>query len=215
VGQPRQHSANVRKCRSVVGDAELEVRIGLLQNRVDRRLEPRSLRIVHRHDETDDRAAGIRLGEAAHGRELRRSRGVQHEPAPVLAPAGGSGVSHADGPPQVAVTTDQPCQRRWPVVDECQRPGCGPVQGLLTARLRGNHSAHLADDCDSDPGGCAAGGLGKLGPDCLELGLELGDMAPRRAQLFAEPVNLIAGGCHGTDPGAIAVAILTGIERRW
>jgi hypothetical protein len=101
------------------------------------------------------------------------------------------------------------------MVDECQRPGCGPVQGLLPARLRGYHSTHLADDRDSDPGGCAAGGLGKLDPDCLELGLELGDMAPRRAQLFAEPVNLIAGGCHGTDPGAIAVAILTGIERRW
>jgi hypothetical protein len=40
-------------------------------------------------------------------------------------------------------------------------------------------------------------------------------MAPRRAQLVAEPVNLIAGGCHGTDPGAIAAAILTSIERRW
>ena len=210
-----EHGAHVRLRDRVIRDAQLKVRIRLPEHRCDRFLEPRPLGVVHRHDQADDACTVIALGDATHGRELLRAGRVQREPAAVLAATGSRCVRHTDRPAQLAVATDEPGQRRGTLVDERQGPGRRPVEGLLAPRLGRHDTPRPARQRKRDPRRRAAGGLGKLGPERLELGLELGDVAACRQQLLGEPVDLVARRRHGAGSGGVASAISGCIERRW
>ncbi len=170
---------------------------------------------MHRHDEADHGGAGLRCRSTTHRLELRLSRGVQREPAAVLAAAGCRRVRNADRPPEVSITPDEPGEGGGAVVDQGQRPGCSLVEGLLPPRFGRHHPPGLADDGDGNPGGGAPGGVGKLGPHRLELGFQLGDVSPGRAQLIGKPLDLVAGRCHRAQHLAIARPVFVCMRRRW
>jgi hypothetical protein len=82
------------------------------------------------------------------------------------------------------------------VVDERQRPGGRFVEGLLTPGLRRDDPSSLADDGYGNARRGAPGGVGELGSEALKLGLQLGDVPPRCAQLIRELLDLVARRCH-------------------
>ena len=151
----------------------------------------------------------------SHRLELRGTWGMQRQPAAVLAATGRGCVGHADRPAQVAIPADEPRQGRGTFVDQRQGPGCRLVQGLLAARLRGHHPPRLANQGHGDPGRRAAGRIGELRPERLELGLELRDVAPRCEQVFGEPVRIVAGRRHRAESLRVVPVISKSIERRW